>query len=235
MTAATYPGAATVSPSVDFGVASSAVIMYSVVVEDVGGGPAPGEPTITAAGSAEDAVRAILSALPADADDVEVYGATTTGVDETDTLVGTLTAAGSRFWIGLTPDTTYYLRPRATGPGGETWGDEVTATTFDDDFEASGVDGAEIVIPFELEAGQTMTDITIRVGELIRATSGLGRTRSLAVVVEDEAEDEIGSDTFTGSDITNDADGEEHVISLSPVPAGPQTITVTATVSIDPA
>jgi hypothetical protein len=215
--------------------ASTDILLFGVVLAEAAGGDPPGEPTITAAGSAEDAVRAILSALPDDADDVEVYGSATTGVDETDTLVGTLTGAGSVFWTGRDPSTTYYLRPRATGAGGETFGDEVTATTFGTGFVDKGVDEAVLVETLSLLADETATGVEVAVGEMIRATSGLGRTRSLAVVVTDGDEATIGSDTFTGSDIANDADGETHTITLSPNPSGPQTITVTATVSIDPA
>jgi len=213
---------------------STDILLFGVVLAEAGGG-APGVPTITAAGSAEDAVRAILSALPDDADDVEVYGSTTTGVDETDTLVGTLTAAGSVFWTERTPDTTYYLRPRATGPGGETFGDEVTATTFGGDFADKGVDEAVLTDTLSLLEGETATHVDVPLGLMIRATSGLGRDGTAVVVITDGDAETIGGDTLTGADLPNVDGGETHRMALSPNPTGPQTITVTATVSIDPA
>jgi hypothetical protein len=223
---------ATTAISADYTGAGPSVFAFGLV--HASGTPAPGEPTITAAGSAEDAVRAILASFPADTDDVEIYGSTTTGVDETGTLVGTLTASGSVFWTGRAPATTYYLRPLAIGEGGETWGDEVTGATFDDDFIDKGVDDAVLVETLSLLADETATHVELALGEMIRATSGLGRTRSVSVVVTDGDDETIGSDTFTGSDIANDADGETHTIPLSPNPSGPQTITVTATVTIAP-
>jgi hypothetical protein len=111
----------------------------------------------------------------------------------------------------------------------------VTATTFDDDFADKGVDEAVLTDTLSLLEGETATHVDVPLGEMIRATSGLGRTRSAVVVITDGDAETIGGDTFTGSDITNVDGGETHRIALSPNPTGPQTITVTATVSIDPA
>jgi hypothetical protein len=201
---------------------------------------APGTPGLTATSTSWDAVYLEVTA-GADTDEINVYRSDEPGVTAADTLVATFDGTppeGDAFDFsdtnGLLPATTYYYVAIASNQDGSASSGEQSATTFADDALEGLVHEAEIVIPFEIPAGEKVTHIDLDLGKVVRALEGLDKVVGITVTVEDDSEAQVGQEVFSDLDAVDQ--GTAVAVPLDPQPQGPQTITATCVASItDPA
>lgn len=192
----------------------------------------PDPPALVADATSWDAVH-LTATAGADTDSIEIYRSLTSPVDpQTDTIVATLVPDGQAFDDNRVPSETYFYLAVANNVSGSTNGTEQEVVTWTDDAIETFVNNDSIEIPFTVPDGERATEIRLKAGTAIRDLSVLTATGALLVEVRDQDNNLVASHVF--NNLLNDSEEEldDLIVSLSPQPVGPQTITATYTSSI---
>lgn len=192
--------------------------------------PMPETPTLAVTPTSWDAVRLQVT-LGAETDEINVYRSLTSPADAGDTLVATLAASGEHWDVDLDPETPYYYVAIASNEAGDTPSAQRSATTWSDDAVSTFEDNDPITFPISVPDGMRARTVNLSLGKIIREAEGLGRAVGFSVLVEDGDDEVVGSGSFPDVPAVNE--GTPQVVTLSPYPIGPQTLTVTITPTIE--